>query len=173
MLPLPKVTMLEDLFIRDVAHCPSLSGLSRLTSHRLVGQPLSSQASADIPQGLKVCHTSSTLLLVLRLLCLTTLFKCRKGLSELRSLDLTWDSPEPVRFGGTLMGLKQLETVHLALPDFSGVEQLPPHVTCLTLHASKHLDMRAVPCLQRCSSLRTLLLQLKKGGHRRALAHCF
>ena len=96
----------------------------------------------------------------------------RKGLSQLRSLNLGWDSPEPVIFGETLMGLKQLEHLSLALPDFSGLEQLPPHVTGLILHASKHLDMAVAPCFQRCPSLRSLLLKTDKGGHSPALASC-
>ena len=60
MLPLPKLTMLEELSIRGVDHCPSLSGLARLTVLKLVGRLLPNQASADIPQDLKVCHASST-----------------------------------------------------------------------------------------------------------------
>ena len=167
-LPLPRMTMLQVLSIQGVTRYPSLSCLRlirlELTSQPLSGPPLH-QASADVPQRLKVCHASPTLLLVLRWLCPTTLlFKCRKVLSQLRCLDLSWDSPEPVRFGETLMGLKQLETMHLVLPDFSGLEQLPPNVTCLTLHASKHLDMAAAPCLWRSSSLRILMLQANKGG---------
>ena len=68
------------------------------------------------------------------------------------------------------MGLKQLETLRLVLPDFSGVEQLPPHVTDLILHATEHLDMAAVPCFQRCSSLRSLTFMTDKGGYSHAPA---
>ena len=70
MLPLPKLTTLEVLNIRGVDHCPSLSCLTGLTVLRLTGHSLSGQlgyqASADIHQGLRVCHAFSTLSLVLR-----------------------------------------------------------------------------------------------------------
>ncbi len=83
--------------------------------------------------------------------------------SQLRSLDLSWASPEPVMFGDTLTRLTQLEDVSLNLRDCSGLEQLPPHVTALSLQTSSVLDMAAMPCLQCCSSLRRLRLDCNTG----------
>ena len=69
MLPLPRLTQLEVLCIQGVDNCPSLSCLSRLTrlelsSHSLPGgATVPGGASADISQGIKVCHAPLTLLL--------------------------------------------------------------------------------------------------------------
>ena len=82
----------------------------------------------------------------------TLSYICCKGLSQLRFLELSWASHEPVIFRDTLARLTQLGTMSLALPDFNALEQLPAHVTFLTLHAWEHLDMAAASCLQRGSS---------------------
>ena len=75
MLPLRSLTMLQGLEIHGIGSCPSLSSLSRLTRLVLGSHPLPAegapagpavppvyQASADLPQVLKVCHASSILL---------------------------------------------------------------------------------------------------------------
>ena len=69
-----------------------------------------------------------------------------------------------------MMRLTQLGAVSLALPDLSGLEQLPPHVTFLSLHTWEALDIAGAPCLQSCSSLQTLLLTAHKGMASHALA---
>lgn len=92
------------------------------------------------------------------------------GLTQLRSLHLSWTSPEPVMFGDALMGLTQLETLDFHLSDFSGLQQLPPHNTSLTLHTFKLLDVAMVPCLQSCSGLQRLKLHSAAGVHKHAVA---
>ncbi len=59
VLPLPKLNMLEVLSIDGVSSCPSLSCLSRLTRLSLtinLSGPILHPASADLSQGVKVCH---------------------------------------------------------------------------------------------------------------------
>ena len=99
-----------------------------------------------------------------------TLFLCLKDLPRLRSLYLSWASPEPVTFEETLMGMTQLETLDLQLSDFSGLQQLPPHVTSLSLCFCKLLDMATAPCLQSCSGLQSLVLKSDAGVRRHAVA---
>ena len=134
------MTMLEVLCIHGVDICPSLSCLVRLTRLELL-------LDLCCPQ-MAVPH--STLLML-------------QDWPQLRSLDLSWASPEPVMFGDTLTRLTQLEDVSLNLRDCSGLEQLPPHVTALSLQTSGVLDMAAMSCLQCCSSLRRLRLDCNTG----------
>ena len=82
-----------------------------------------------------------------------------QDLPQLRSLDVEWASREPVIFGDTLTRLTQLRDMKLRLLDFSGLAQLPPHVTSSSLQTSEVLDMAAAPCSQSCSSLRSLRLE--------------
>ena len=107
------MTMLEVLCIHGVDICPSLSCLVRLTRLELL-------LDLCCPR-MAVPH--STLLML-------------QDWPQLRSLDLSWASPEPVMFGDTLTRLTQLEDVSLNLRDCSGLEQLPPHVTALSLQTS-------------------------------------
>ena len=172
-LPLPSLNMLEVLEIHGADSCPSLSSLSRLTRLVLVSHPLPAgptrppvyRASADLSQVLKVCYILNVAAIHKRLCHVRLCLICCKGLPQLRALDLSWASPEPVIFGNTLMRLTQVVNMELKLPDFSRLEQLPPHITQLRLHAWELLDMAAVPCLQCCSSLQSLWLQVDKGVH--------
>ena len=91
---------------------------------------------------------------------------------QLRALDLSWISPEPVIFGDTLTRLTQLQDVCIRLLDFSGLAQLPHHVTTLSLATSGLLDVAAVPCLQSCSGLRRLKLECDMGMHTDAVEGC-
>ncbi len=72
--------------------------------------------------------------------------------------------------GDTLMRLTQLETLKLKLSDLSGLQQLPPHVTSLRLHAQQHLNMAMAPCLHSCSGLQSLDLFCEQGVHGYAVA---
>ena len=94
-----------------------------------------------------------------------TMFMCCQNLSQSRSLYLSWASPEPVIFGDTLTRLGQLETLDVDLSDFSGLQQLPPRVTSLGLHAWNLLDMATAPGLQSCSRLQSMELISTEGGH--------
>ena len=98
-----------------------------------------------------------------------------KDLPHLRSLAMEWGSSEPVIFGDVLRGLTQLKTLDLTLLHFSGLQQLPPHVTLLRLHSWKLLDIAMVPCLQSCSGLQSLELVGAQGLCRYAVTrqHCF
>ena len=89
---------------------------------------------------------------------------------QLKSLDLSWASSEPVIFGDTLMRLTQLKDLTLGLLDFSGLVQLPPSVTFLKLHTWELFDVAAAPCLQCCPSLQSLFIKGDKGVHYYALA---
>ena len=88
---------------------------------------------------------------------------------------MEWGASEPVIFGDVLMGLTQLKTLDLTLLHFSGLQQLPPHVTLLRLHSWKLLDIAMVPCLQSCSGLQSLELVGAQGLCRYAVKsqHCF
>ena len=70
----------------------------------------------------------------------------------------------------TLMRLTQLETLDLKLSHLSGLQQLPPHVTSLRLHAQELLDMAMAPCLQSCPGLQRLELSSEHGVHGHAVA---
>ena len=82
---------------------------------------------------------------------------------------MDWASPEPMLFGDALRGLTQLDTLELDLSDFSELQQLPPHVTDLSLHTRQLLDMATAPCLQSCSGLHSLMLEASAGVHRCAV----
>ena len=99
-----------------------------------------------------------------------TVSLCCKDLPQLRSLNMSWGSFEPVIFGDALMGLTQLKTLDSNLLDFSGLQQLPPHVTSLSLRTWKLLDMATAPCLQSCSGLHSLAIDSDAGVHRNAVA---
>ena len=99
-----------------------------------------------------------------------TLFMCCKDLPQLRSLYLSWASPEAVASGDTLMELTQLESLELHLSHFSALQQLPPHVTYLGLCTWNLLDMATAPCLQSCSGLHSLELISDAGVRKYAVA---
>ena len=82
---------------------------------------------------------------------------CCKALHQWISLYFSWASTEPLIYGDALIWLTQLDYMSLHLPDFSRLQQLPPHVTALSLRTRKLLDMAMAPCLQSCSGLQCLM----------------
>ena len=95
-----------------------------------------------------------------------------QDLPQLRLLDLMWASRDPVIFGDTPMRLTQLEDLSPSLPDFSGLEQLPLHVTYSSLHTRERLDRVTAPCLQCCSGLQSLMLHANEDVHSHAVDLC-
>ena len=91
------------------------------------------------------------------------------GLTQLKSLFLSWASPEPVMYGDILMGLTRLESLNLHLADCTRLQQLPPHITSLTLHTWRLLDMATAP-LKSCPGLQCLKLESDAGEHTYAVA---